>query len=89
MLDVFIPVIASRFCQLHLLGEKMIKPGDRVFHTYDGRLIGTVIQLNEIASTVHLEGGTSARKLQAVVRLDTPRGDVDTFTADINDLMRE
>lgn len=67
----------------------MVKPGDRVFHVYNGRLVGTVIQLNEAASTVHLEGGTSARKFQAVVRLDKPEGDVDTFTAEVNDLMRE
>lgn len=67
----------------------MIKPGDRVFHVYNGRLIGTVIQLNEAVSTVHLEGGTSSRKFQAVVKLDKPQGDVETFTADVNDLMRE
>jgi hypothetical protein len=53
------------------------------------RLVGTVVQLIERSGTEHFEGGTSARKFLAVVRLDRPTGDSESFTADINDLMRE
>lgn len=67
----------------------MVKAGDRVSHVYNGRLIGTVIKLVERAGTEHFEGGTSARKFYAVVQLDRPQESGDTFTADINDLMRE
>lgn len=67
----------------------MIKTGDRVNHVYDMRLVGTVVQLIERAGTEHFEGGTSARKFLAVVRFDRPIGDSESFTADINDLMRE
>lgn len=67
----------------------MIKPGDRVSHVYDMRLVGTVLNLVEQAGTEHFEGGTSARKFLAVVRLDKPREGQETFTANINDLMRE
>lgn len=67
----------------------MVKTGDRVSHVYNGSLIGTVIQLIERAGVDHFEGGTSARKFYAVVRLDRPREGQETFTADINDLMRE
>jgi hypothetical protein len=67
----------------------MIKVGDRVSHVYNGKLIGTVTQLVERAGTEHFEGGTSARKFLAIVRLDIPQGGSESFTADINDLMRE
>ena len=67
----------------------MIKPGDRVSHVYDMRLAGTVIQLVEQSGTEHFEGGTSARKFFAVVRLDKPTEGKETFTAPTNDLMRE
>jgi hypothetical protein len=67
----------------------MVKTGDRVSHVYNGKLVGTVIKLVEHAGTEHFEGGTSARKFYAVVKLDTPQESNDTFTADINDLMRE
>ncbi len=67
----------------------MIKPGDRVSHVYDMRLAGTVIQLVEQSGTEHFEGGTSARKFFAVVRLDKPAEGKETFTAPTNDLMRE
>ena len=67
----------------------MIKPGDRVSPVYDMRLVGTVVNLVEHAGTEHFEGGTSARKFLAVVRLDRPREGQETFTANINDLMRE
>ena len=67
----------------------MIKPGDRVNHVYNMRLAGTVVQLVERAGTEHFEGGTSAKKFFAVVKLDKPVDSAETFTADINDLMRE
>ena len=67
----------------------MIKPGDRVSHVYNGKLIGTIVQLIERAGTEHFEGGTSAKKFYALVRLDKPIDGNETFTADINDLMRE
>jgi hypothetical protein len=67
----------------------MIKQGDRVSHVYDMRLVGTVVNLVEQAGTEHFEGGTSARRFFAVVRLDKPREGQETFTANINDLMRE
>jgi len=67
----------------------MIKPGDRVSHVYDMRLVGTVMNLVEQAGTEHFEGGTSARRFLAVVRLDKPRDGAETYTANINDLMRE
>lgn len=67
----------------------MIKPGDRVSHVYDMRLVGTVVNLVEQAGTEHFEGGTSARRFLAVVRLDKPRDGAETYTANINDLMRE
>lgn len=67
----------------------MIKPGDRVSHVYNMRLVGTVVQLVEQAGTEHFEGGTSARKFYAVVRLDKPADGNETFTAATNDLMRE
>jgi hypothetical protein len=67
----------------------MIKPGDRVNHVYNMRLAGTVVQLVERAGTEHFEGGTSAQKFYAVVRLDKPTDGQETFTAAINDLMRE
>ena len=67
----------------------MIKPGDRVNHVYDMRHAGTVVQLVERAGTEHFEGGTSAQKFYAVVRLDKPTDGQETFTVAINDLMRE
>jgi len=67
----------------------MIKSGDRVSHVYNGKLIGTVVQLVERPGTEHFEGGTSARKFYALVKLDRPLDGNETFTADINDLMRE
>lgn len=67
----------------------MIKSGDRVNHVYDMRLTGTVVQLVERAGTEHFEGGTSARKFFAIVRLDKPINGQETFTAATNDLMRE
>ena len=67
----------------------MIKPGDRVNHVYNMRLAGTVIQLVEQAGVEHFEGGTSAKKFFAVVRLDKPFEGNETFTAPTNDLMRE
>ncbi len=67
----------------------MIKPGDRVSHVYDMRLVGTVVNLVEQAGVEHFEGGTSARRFFAVVRLDKPQPGAETFTANINDLMRE
>ncbi len=67
----------------------MIKSGDRVNHVYNMRLVGTVVQLVEQAGTEHFEGGTSARKFYAVVRLDKPIDGQETFTAATNDLMRE
>jgi hypothetical protein len=67
----------------------MIKPGDRVNHVYNMSLVGTVMQLVEQAGTEHFEGGTSARKFYAVVRLDKPVNGQETFTAATNDLMRE
>jgi hypothetical protein len=67
----------------------MIKAGDRVSHVYNMRLVGTVVQLVEHSGTEHFEGGTSARKFFAVVRLDKPMDGNETFTAPTNDLMRE
>jgi hypothetical protein len=67
----------------------MIKSGDRVNHVYDMRLAGTVVKLIEQAGTEHFEGGTSARKFYAVVKLDKPVEGQETFTAATNDLMRE
>ena len=67
----------------------MVKTGDRVNHVYDMRLAGTVVQLVERAGTEHFEGGTSAQKFYAVVRLDKPTDGQETFTVAINDLMRE
>jgi hypothetical protein len=67
----------------------MIKPGDRVSHVYNMKLIGTVVQLVEQAGVEHFEGGTSARRFYAVVRLDKPQDGQETFTAATNDLMRE
>lgn len=67
----------------------MVKTGDRVNHVYNISLVGTVIQLVEKAGTEHFEGGTSAKKFFAVVKLDKPIDSAETFTADINDLMRE
>lgn len=67
----------------------MIKTGDRVSHVYNMSLKGTVIQLVEHAGVEHFEGGTSARRFYAVVRLDSPREGQETFTAPTNDLMRE
>lgn len=67
----------------------MIKTGDRVSHAYNINLVGTVVGLIEQAGVEHFEGGTSARKFYAVVRLDRPRDGQETFTAPINDLMRE
>jgi hypothetical protein len=67
----------------------MIKPGDRVSHVYNMSLKGTVIQLVEHAGVEHFEGGTSARRFFAVVRLDVPQSGQETFTAPTNDLMRE
>jgi hypothetical protein len=67
----------------------MVKTGDRVSHVYNMSLKGTVIQLVEHAAVEHFEGGTSARRFYAVVRLDSPRDGQETFTAPINDLMRE
>jgi hypothetical protein len=65
----------------------MIKPGDRVSHVYNGKLIGVVVRLVESAGVEHFEGGTSARRFEAVVELESAPGQ--TFTANINDLMRE
>lgn len=67
----------------------MIKSGDRVSHVYNMSLVGTVVQLVEQSGTEHFEGGTSARKFYAVVRLDKPQNGQETFTAPTNDLMRE
>lgn len=67
----------------------MIKTGDRVNHVYSMRLLGTVVQLVEQAGIEHFEGGTSAKKFFAVVRLDKPVDGNETFTAPVNDLMRE
>ena len=67
----------------------MVKAGDRVSHVYNGKLIGVVVRLVESAGVEHFEGGTSAKKFYAVVQLDKPQESGDTFTADINDLMRE
>ena len=67
----------------------MIKTGDRVSHVYNMSLKGTVVQLVEHAGVEHFEGGTSARKFFAVVRLDKPTEGKETFTAPTNDLMRE
>ena len=67
----------------------MIKPGDRVSHVYNMSLKGTIIQLVEQAGIEHFEGGTSARRFYAVVKLDTPQNGQETFTASTNDLMRE
>jgi len=53
------------------------------------RLVGTVVNLVEQAGTEHFEGGTSARRFFAVVKLDKPREGSETYTANINDLMRE
>lgn len=64
----------------------MIKVGDRVSHVYNGKLIGTIIQLVERPGTEHFEGGTSARKFYAIIKRDNLD---ETFVADINDLMRE
>jgi hypothetical protein len=64
----------------------MVKVNDRVSHVYNMKLVGTVIQLVEGQAHEHFEGGTSARKFYAVVKLD---GAEQTFTANINDLMRE
>lgn len=65
----------------------MIKPGDRVSHVYNGKLVGKVIMLIESPGKDHFEGGTSARRFEALVELDSAPGQ--TFTANINDLMRE
>lgn len=65
----------------------MIKPGDRVSHVYNGKLVGTVVRLVESPGHEHFEGGTSARRFEAIVRLDAAPDQ--TFTANINDLMRE
>jgi hypothetical protein len=51
--------------------------------------MGTVVQLIEQAGVEHFEGGTSSKKFFAVVRLDKPVDGKETFTAPINDLMRE
>jgi hypothetical protein len=67
----------------------MIKAGDRVSHVYNMSLKGTVVQLVEHAGVEHFEGGTSARRFYAVVKLDTPQAGQETFTAPTNDLMRE
>jgi len=65
----------------------MIKPGDRVSHVYNGKLIGIVVRLIESAGIEHFEGGTSARRFEAVVELENMPGKM--FVANINDLMRE
>ena len=67
----------------------MIKPGDRVSHVYDMRMIGTVVNLVEQSGTEHFEGGTSARRFFAVVKLDKPQGGSETYISNVNDLMRE
>ncbi len=67
----------------------MIKPGDRVSHVYNMSLKGTIIELVEHAGVEHFEGGTSARRFYAVVKLDNPQNGQETFTAPTNDLMRE
>jgi hypothetical protein len=67
----------------------MIKVGDRVSHVYNGKLVGTIVQLIEQAGVEHFEGGTSARRFYAIVRLDKPQAGQETFTAPTNDLMRE
>jgi hypothetical protein len=64
----------------------MIKVNDRVNHVYNMKMVGTVVQLVEGQAYEHFEGGTSARQFFAIVRLD---GSDNTFTANINDLMRE
>jgi hypothetical protein len=52
-------------------------------------LKGTIIELVERAGVEHFEGGTSARRFYAVVKLDNPQNGQETFTAPTNDLMRE
>ena len=64
----------------------MIKRNDRVNSVWDIRLVGTVIDLVENGGTEHFEGGTSAKKFQALVKLDNSDKIV---KIDINDLMKE
>jgi hypothetical protein len=64
----------------------MIKVNDRVNYVYDIRLIGTVVELLELGGTEHFEGGTSAKKFMAIVKIDNSDRKI---KVDINDLMKE
>jgi hypothetical protein len=51
----------------------MIRAGDRVYHFLDMKNVGTVINITQEGSNVHIEGGTSQQRFALFVRLDDGR----------------
>lgn len=48
----------------------MIRIGDRVYHFLDMKNIGTVVNITYDNVNLHLQGGTSQRRIILTVRLD-------------------
>lgn len=51
----------------------MVRIGDRVYHFLDMKNVGTVLNIIQEGSNVHLEGGTAQQQFIFHVRLDDGR----------------
>jgi len=69
-----------------LKGGNLVKVGDKVYHAFNGKLRGIVRELRLTKSRYHLDAGSSAGTLVALIEVAGVEGLV---PANVGDLMRD
>jgi hypothetical protein len=64
----------------------LVKVGDKVYHTYNGKLKGIVRELRQTKSRYHLDAGSSSGSLIALIEV---AGADELVPVPVGDLMRD